>query len=397
MENTSNSNKWGGLAIVAALVAVGLLGYLTVEYYHLKLGLSSGKSVCNISSSFNCEVVAVSAYASLFGIPMALWGLWTNLVFVGVMSASVVGLSDRTKSSRLGLALGSFILLTSVVMALISATQLGTYCLFCIGTYVASIVVFLGAWLWHRAQERGVREVMPSLLRNAKGTLTALVAIPALAFFSHKVMMDNYGAGQLDVVVQESLNDWSSTQVQTFDTNGLVFQAGQGDPKVTLVEFIDLLCPHCKTATPSLHAFVEGRPDVRLVLKIFPLDGTCNPDTHMHAGDGLRCQLSYTVMCAQKLRQKGWEALNWVFDKQAALYGNPFNPVLEDISKELDLPLEEMKTCLAQPETLQSVTAMAAEGIKADVRGTPSIYLNGKHVDRGQFLPVLDAVYQKVR
>ena len=49
-----------------------------------------------------------------------------------------------------------------------------------------------------------------------------------------------------------------------------------GNPKgkITMVEFVDYACPVCKTAEPALQAILKANPDVRLVVKEFPiLDG----------------------------------------------------------------------------------------------------------------------------
>jgi protein-disulfide isomerase len=46
-----------------------------------------------------------------------------------------------------------------------------------------------------------------------------------------------------------------------------------GDPKgkITLVEFFDYRCPYCRAAEPDLQKLLAANPDVRLVLKEFPI------------------------------------------------------------------------------------------------------------------------------
>lgn len=43
--------------------------------------------------------------------------------------------------------------------------------------------------------------------------------------------------------------------------------------KITVVEFFDYRCGYCKTITPQLTALVRENPDIRLVLKEFPIFG----------------------------------------------------------------------------------------------------------------------------
>jgi protein-disulfide isomerase len=46
-----------------------------------------------------------------------------------------------------------------------------------------------------------------------------------------------------------------------------------GDPKgkITLVEFFDYRCPYCRAVEPDLQKLLAANPDVRLVLKEFPI------------------------------------------------------------------------------------------------------------------------------
>jgi len=43
--------------------------------------------------------------------------------------------------------------------------------------------------------------------------------------------------------------------------------------KITVVEFFDYRCGYCKTITPEVTALVRENPDIRLVLKEFPIFG----------------------------------------------------------------------------------------------------------------------------
>lgn len=47
--------------------------------------------------------------------------------------------------------------------------------------------------------------------------------------------------------------------------------AGNVNGKVTLVEFFDYQCPHCKAMTPTLDALVKANPELRIVYKELPI------------------------------------------------------------------------------------------------------------------------------
>jgi protein-disulfide isomerase len=50
-------------------------------------------------------------------------------------------------------------------------------------------------------------------------------------------------------------------------------QVGPRNAKVTVVEFFDYRCPHCKEAAPELLALIRSHPEVRFVFKEFPIFG----------------------------------------------------------------------------------------------------------------------------
>ncbi|MEK6555784.1 MAG: vitamin K epoxide reductase family protein, partial [Bdellovibrionota bacterium] len=70
------------IAILLTLIAVGLHAYLTLHYYDLNYGSTSGESVCNVSEKFNCDSVSMSQYSTLLGAPLALWGAATNIILL---------------------------------------------------------------------------------------------------------------------------------------------------------------------------------------------------------------------------------------------------------------------------------------------------------------------------
>ena len=133
------------LALVSTAAAILLHGYLTHRHFEVTLGQITGSSLCNISSTFNCDTVAASSYSSFLGIPLALWGLVTNLMlFLMAFSVRATWTGSPSALSRWTVRLSSGVFLASIVMAFISVTQLKIYCPFCIVTYFLSVLTFAG-------------------------------------------------------------------------------------------------------------------------------------------------------------------------------------------------------------------------------------------------------------
>lgn len=134
---------------------------------------------------------------------------------------------------------------------------------------------------------------------------------------------------------------------------------GSNSPKVTIVEFADYRCPHCKVASGVLKNVVEKYADkVAFYFIDFPLH-----DTAVAEG----------AVCAHE-QQKFWEYHYEAFAQQETL--NASSP--GEIAKKLGLDPTKFSACLTRPTTKEKVNLAKQEGVRIGVTGTPAIYLNGK-------------------
>lgn len=392
MANLKKQSFW--IALISSVVAVGVHSYLTFKYYGLRFGAHEGASLCNLSGTWNCDAVSASSYSQFLGIPMALWGAVFNFMFAFLLFFTNFGWYENDSRGKryvfwLAIAIG----LASVVMGFISATGLGTYCLFCVFAYALSVVTFVSAYFWAAPSVfRNLPSDLAALFTTHKGTLATFIVIPAAAVLFNSMFIDNYQMGRLKVIAAEYVSEWSSNPLHQFDANtGLVLYKGTGSPKMEIVEFADFMCSHCKAAYFGLDAFVNSHLDTKLVYKFFPLDGACNPAIG-RSGNGITCEAAYVAYCSQKLFGKGWEAHHQLFENQEKLFqfSKP-EEVRELICKNLSIDCEALAQCTQAAETKEVIQSTAAEGVKAEVKGTPTVYVNGRHLSGGQLIPVLEA------
>lgn len=386
------------VAIVSTLAAIGLHGYLAAQHYGLKFGASTGESFCNVSDKFNCDAVAASIYSTLMGVPMAIWGAMANLILLFFLVITRLEWTEDPKASgRMSLWMAVIVAGASVVMGFISLALMTNLCLFCIICYVLSFISLGGTWIAAGGLKH-IGEDLAALFSSRKWILAMFAAVPALAFLTNAIVVKNHNFGAMDRVSQEMLVGWQAAPAQTFDTSkGLIRGASAEQARMTIVEFADFRCPHCRFASPTLKAFTAARPDVRLVFKYFPLDGSCNPAMTGGGGDGLSCRLSLLVQCDEILRQEGWKGHDFVFDNQERI--NRMSRV-----EEIDQfycsgrggDCEALRSCADGPEARDIVRALANEGGTAQIRGTPSVFVNGKLLRMGHVLPVLETVYQQL-
>lgn len=384
-------------ALLSSLLAVGVHIYLNIHHLQLKLGISPGTGSCNINSSFNCDSVSVSRFAVFGDAPLALWGAWTNaMIAVGIILCLIGLLQNRERVLRLLTFFSGFVAAVSLLMFAISSFVLKTYCLYCMAAYFLSFVTLISLFRIAKPKLQDLKPDLQDLFFEHRWVLGLLIAIPGGTYLSRAMINQSYGLGQLQSVIQDSLETWKQAPVQSFDEK-LGLKTPKTSPiKMKIVEFADFKCSHCKRAFPSLDAFALGREDVELTFKSFPLDGSCNKSIP-RKGDGSTCTLAIAAFCAEKLSQKGWDLHHWIYDNQEQFFeaSNPMS-LLETEFKALGLESSAMKTCIEGDEVREQVQRMAEEGANAKIGGTPTIFVNGKLLERGQLLPVLEAVYRSL-
>ncbi|MGZ3772312.1 MAG: vitamin K epoxide reductase/DsbA family protein [Bdellovibrio sp.] len=399
MKNIAKKNKFLNLSIISTLISVGVLAYLAQHYYALKFGAVEGSAFCNVNEVLNCDAVTASKFSSFLNVPVALWGAVTNLVLLYILTITRFNLTqDRAKTSRFALLFSGVTVAASIIMGGISMTM-NNLCIFCISTYVLSLIGFFGA----AKGTEGVTvqqlfEDVKDIFFSQRWILGFLIAIPAISLLANTMYLDSQGYSQIEKIAQEKVAYWQTSPVQNFDlSTGLNMQKSNEQPVMTIVEFADFRCPHCKHAAPSMHAFALSHKDVKFIFKPFPLDGTCN-EAIQGGGDGISCGLASAVICAEKISSKGWFVHDYLFEHQEEIVqAQNLDSNLEVISKVTSLPLENLKTCVKDPATQDVIRKMAKEGETAKIQGTPTIFVNGKVLNGGQLIPILEATYKTLK
>lgn len=134
---------------------------------------------------------------------------------------------------------------------------------------------------------------------------------------------------------------------------------------VTICEFSDFQCPHCKLAGPLLKRLVdEGRDQVRVAFKNFPLS-KLHPEASAAAAG---------AMAAHK-QGRFWEFHDRAFQSQEALA----TADLERYASELKLDVKRWKADL--PAAREAVEKDRAEGEKLELSGTPTLYINDRRYE----------------
>jgi uncharacterized membrane protein/predicted DsbA family dithiol-disulfide isomerase len=386
--------RWTRLAFIVLLVGMGISIYLTVHHYDLIYGMRNTKSFCTISEAIDCDAVNSSSYSEIFGIPVGLVGAVTFfvqlLLLLGYRSFSE---SEKPRLARFFFYLSAGNVLFSLYLGLASLFVLKIFCLLCAGLYLISLILFICGWKLIRGPKFGsllsdFRALFQSE-NGARGVLVLLALIPLGSLLAHGMYKQNV-AGEIDRLVGVSVSDWMSTPKFDFHFNG---DPEMGNPQApfVLVTFSDFECPHCKRAAPSMHAFAAAhKNDVRLVFQNYPLDSSCNPNMQGGGGHRNACLLAKASLCANKLG-KFWQAHDWIFAHQEGISEGS----VDEMVKELGFDAAAFKTCLADSETTAQLSRQIERGQLAGVKGTPSVFANGKLLQGGFLIPVLEEAFKR--
>ena len=144
---------------------------------------------------------------------------------------------------------------------------------------------------------------------------------------------------------------------------------GPANASVTLVEFADFECPHCRELHEVLGTLQKRYPQVRLVYKDFPL-------VQIHewaetAAIGAQCAYIQSPTAF-------WKVHDAIFDNQDLISAENIWDKLNGFAAGAGLNADAFKACLASPEAKQAVDADAAEAIALGVNSTPTVYVNGR-------------------
>jgi protein-disulfide isomerase len=142
---------------------------------------------------------------------------------------------------------------------------------------------------------------------------------------------------------------------------------GPEDAPVTLIEYGDFECPHCKQAAPVCALLLKRFSDrVRFVYRHFPLE-----EVHPHA------LLAAEASEAAGAQGKFWEMHDLLFAHQHDLQ----LPRLRGLAGQLGLDVRRFTADLADHVHVHRVREHEESGRLSGVRATPTFFLNRRLCD----------------
>jgi protein-disulfide isomerase len=151
---------------------------------------------------------------------------------------------------------------------------------------------------------------------------------------------------------------------------------GSATARVTLEEFSDFQCPACGNLEPGLRRVSKDYGDrVQLIFRNFPLA------MHKYAFQASRA--------AEAAGQQGkfWEMHDMIYDNQKE-WSDSMEPRVqfESYASRLGLDVQRFKADSERQDLAERIKADYGRGMSLNVKGTPTIFLNGRELVPGQLV-----------
>lgn len=377
---------------ILSVIGVVIAGFLTKHFYEIRSGLGGLQSFCNFGEKANCDVIALSPYAELFGLPLSSFGAGWMIAIFGI-SLLARNAYRRREALRALFVLSLTGLAVSTGYFLIMWQGIGTFCLLCLMLDAIQVVLFL-------------------LLLTQRAEIMDRTTPPNAAQW--RVIFGGWASSMvIGVLALSAFNPLSlaSEQVQRFAENALstpvlAVEAGpelpsfgaSGDPSsqtpapITIVEFVDFQCPSCRIGAASMKALVTRYPNrIRVVYRAFPLDSSCNSAVPrpMHAA---ACEAAALAYCAHQQGQFK-PVYELFFENQSTLA--PGKLVSLIVSAGIPLDRAQLESCAASSAAQNAILKDVQAGIALNIESTPTFFFQGRKILGGYPLPVWEEILKR--
>lgn len=357
--------------LLLSVLMIGFSLYLTQHYFDLKFpnGLE-GKSLCNISSFFNCDKTTLSTASNIIGVPISVYG-----AIIGVLA--LVGMifknEDYERTVYFALAVN---FLGCVVLFLYSFFILKGLCPFCTLYYIASGLLLL---LFFKKSET---------LKPAWGYIAVFAVITIGLSTVVKMNIDSKIKNQSEISADTIKQFYSLADLGMPKINSVYKIASAANAPIKMVIFSDFECPACRALSeqvPLIAARYEGKIDIQYFY--YPLDSSCNPsiDRPMHQ---YACKAAYIASCMPPADFA--KVHDEIFQNQDNFESGYLDKYIKN---------NKLEACVADPKTKEKVVTLIKEANPFNIRSTPSYLINGVKIEGAlpadQIFAIMDEILRR--
>ena len=341
--------------LFVVVAALGFVLSLVLEALHARAYLApTASSFCAVGEHLDCTTVALSRYSVILGVPVPLWGAAGFLAILGAAQ----------RNARWLLVLSGVAALASLALLVVELVAIGALCLLCEAVHAVSFVLFALAW-------RARASLSPGFVN--RGDLVTVFAPPAAVLLALALFVPRYWG------VFGWKGDLPFPQGKTTDGYPWI---GATSPTITVHEFTDYRCPHCKAAASrNLMRLTKHPNELRIVRRQFP-----RMRCPKRANFG--CVLIRMAYCAEE-QGRFWQADRWLFEHGAsAVHVDP-----DELARDVGLDVGKLRTCLERDDLAVRAAAEAQVGLDRHFSATPVLVVNDRVVPETELDALIAAAH----
>lgn len=372
-------------ALNQAIFGFALLGGLVVIHLAIQQGRGFDRGCLGFSGleagqmAFDCSTVVSSQAGTLFGVSNIIWGLGFY-IFIAALTFAIFWVTSIWRAWIQGVRLSSLVLglLYSGYLVYVQMGVIGALCIPCLASAAVTALLFglQGAVFW--IDDQPTDTTMPP--RVFKRDLTVYVYLLALTAVLVGTDLTYFNA--LAPVEEERARahaeqfsgaacqlDRSSDAIEDNGNSLIDFQdvtQGPSDASVTIIEYFDPNCPHCKDFHETMNQLVsEYQQDVRFVFKPFPLRGSSLPE----------------IQALYIAHQEGkfFEMLDAQYERQDQ--SGITEADLREIAAEIGMNPDVLISRIDAEKHREKVLAQRKRAVSIGVDSTPTVLVNGHFVE----------------
>jgi len=380
-------------------------GFLT--YSHYFPGTIEKFIVCGGEYAGTCDALNQWEYASIFGIPIAAYGLFMFLLilFTALIADYAAG-EYYVVGFMLVLPLVILSLLADIVLAGVMI-WLKTFCLLCGITYFINFLLLLTIYVWyqHLTREGGsLREAYGSLLlkesdsSHKKASAALYVLFIFLLFFSvfstsYVLQIKTYPVRQSKEQTQKAVESFYLQTPENLELPVSQLRMGPAGAKVQIVAFTDFLCSACFQffqLEKELHA--QYGEKISVTYYNYPLDQECNGNVQ---------QTMYKSSCTASKAMLSAASLN-VFTEYVVKHFSRYEEFHSQYARDKALAVAD--GLVNEDRFQQEIDGDAVKQIvmrdielaeKLHIKATPTLFINGRRMEGVPSREILESIIER--
>jgi protein-disulfide isomerase len=301
-------------------------------------------------------------------LPVPVWGIiGYGFLLLCLLSAG----SKRAQKKRMwAMAFWLSLIFTgySVILSLISAFLIDSYCIMCIVLHTVNLILLFYTWIIRRRFSAAglVKDTKEDFLymwanRTWNMSVLSLFMISALTIWIFYPVYWHFNAPPLSDKIPSGMTESGHPYI------------GAEAPALEIMEFADYQCFQCKKMHFFLRQLVAEHTDkLRLIHRHYPMDHSVNPIVKepFHEGSGA---MALIAVAAARMN-KFWPVNDYLF----GIAGKTDAIDIRELAQKVGLDVKALQQTMNERKTLIELRRDIWKGNKLKITGTPAFVIDGE-------------------